>query len=39
MIDADYLLARLIDLVKTPSPVGMTERAVALVDTAVAEMP
>lgn len=32
MIDQDYLLDRLLTLVKTPSPVGMTERAVALVD-------
>jgi peptidase M42 family hydrolase len=32
MIDPDYLLDRLLALVKTPSPVGMTERAVALVD-------
>ena len=33
MIDTDYLLDRLLQLVKTPSPVGMTDRAVALVDT------
>ena len=33
MIDTDYLLDRLLQLVKTPSPVGMTERVVALVDT------
>ncbi|UXN68060.1 osmoprotectant NAGGN system M42 family peptidase (plasmid) [Devosia neptuniae] len=33
MINTDYLLDRLLQLVKTPSPVGMTERAVALVDT------
>ncbi len=33
MIDSDYLLDRLLHLVKTPSPVGMTDRAVALVDT------
>lgn len=32
MIDTDYLLDRLLQLVKTPSPVGMTEKAVALVD-------
>ncbi|QXC52947.1 osmoprotectant NAGGN system M42 family peptidase (plasmid) [Agrobacterium salinitolerans] len=32
MIDKDYLLDLLLHLVKTPSPVGMTERAVALVD-------
>jgi len=38
MIDADYLLARLLDLVKTPSPVGMTGRAVALVDTWLREL-
>lgn len=33
MIDQDYLLDRVLQLVKTPSPVGMTERATALVDT------
>lgn len=33
MIDQSYLLDRLLDLVKTPSPVGMTEQAVALVDS------
>ena len=38
MIDHDYLLARLLDLVKTPSPVGMTERAVALVDRWLREL-
>lgn len=38
MIDQDYLLARLLDLVKTPSPVGMTERAVALVDRWLREL-
>jgi len=32
MIDQDYLLDRLLKLVNTPSPIGMTERAVALVD-------
>ncbi len=32
MIDQDYLLDRLLQLVQTPSPVGMTGRAVALVD-------
>ena len=32
MIDQDYLLDRLLKLVNTPSPVGMTGRAVALVD-------
>lgn len=31
MIDLDYLTARLRDLLDTPSPVGMTERATALV--------
>ncbi|MDB5473937.1 MAG: osmoprotectant system family peptidase [Devosia sp.] len=38
MINHDYLLARLLDLVNTPSPVGMTERAVALVDTWLREL-
>lgn len=38
MIDQDYLLARLLDLVKTPSPVGVTEHAVALVDTWLREL-
>ncbi len=38
MIDTDYLLDRLLQLVKTPSPVGMTERAVALVDTWLREL-
>lgn len=33
MIDSDYLLDRLLQLVNTPSPVGMTDRAVALVDS------
>ncbi|MCR6672419.1 osmoprotectant NAGGN system M42 family peptidase [Devosia ginsengisoli] len=33
MIDQDYLLDRLLQLVNTPSPVGMTGRAVALVDS------
>lgn len=33
MIDSDYLLDRLLHLVNTPSPVGMTDRAVALVDS------
>ena len=32
MIDQTYLLEKLIALVSTPSPVGMTEKAVALVD-------
>lgn len=32
MIDRDYLLDRLLTLVSTPSPVGMTGRATALVD-------
>ncbi|WP_417308010.1 osmoprotectant NAGGN system M42 family peptidase [Devosia sp.] len=32
MIDRDYLLARLIELVKTPSPVGMTGRATERVE-------
>ncbi len=32
MIDLDYLHQRLLDLLLTPSPVGMTDRAVALVD-------
>ena len=32
MIDTDYLRDRLLELVRTPSPVGMTGRAVALVD-------
>ena len=31
MIDTDYLRDRLLELVRTPSPVGMTGRAVALV--------
>jgi peptidase M42 family hydrolase len=38
MIDTDYLLDRLLQLVRTPSPVGMTERAVALVDTWLREL-
>lgn len=38
MIDQDYLLDRLLRLVETPSPVGMTERAVALVDTWLREL-
>lgn len=38
MIDIDYLLDGLLQLVKTPSPVGMTERAIALVDTWLREM-
>ncbi|ODT81257.1 MAG: peptidase M42 [Pelagibacterium sp. SCN 64-44] len=38
MIDQDYLLDRLLQLVETPSPVGMTERAVALVDTWLREL-
>lgn len=38
MIDQDYLLDRLLQLVKTPSPVGMTERAVALVDSWLREL-
>ncbi|WP_224701598.1 osmoprotectant NAGGN system M42 family peptidase [Devosia aquimaris] len=38
MIDQSYLLDRLLDLVKTPSPVGMTEQAVALVDGWLREM-
>jgi peptidase M42 family hydrolase len=33
MIDTDYLLDRLLQLVRTPSPVGMTDQAVALVDS------
>lgn len=33
MIDQTYLLEKLLALVSTPSPVGMTGRAVALVDT------
>ncbi|MFD2649392.1 osmoprotectant NAGGN system M42 family peptidase [Devosia albogilva] len=32
MIDLDYLHNRLRELLRTPSPVGMTDRAVALVD-------
>ncbi|MBU1303902.1 MAG: osmoprotectant NAGGN system M42 family peptidase [Alphaproteobacteria bacterium] len=32
MIDHDYLRERLLDLLKTPSPVGMTAESVALVD-------
>lgn len=32
MIDRDYLLEKLLDLVRTPSPVGMTGAAVARVD-------
>ena len=33
MIDQDYLLDRLLQLLATPSPVGMTDGAVALVDS------
>lgn len=38
MIEEDYLLDRLLHLVRTPSPVGMTDRAVALVDTWLREL-
>jgi peptidase M42 family hydrolase len=38
MIDRTYLLDRLLELVNTPSPVGMTRRAVALVDTRLREL-
>ncbi|QDZ12809.1 osmoprotectant NAGGN system M42 family peptidase [Devosia ginsengisoli] len=38
MIDQDYLLGRLLDLVNTPSPVGMTGRAVSLVESWLREL-
>ena len=38
MIDQDYLLDRLLQLVNTPSPVGMTGRAVALVEAWLREL-
>src|SRR5690554_2013219 len=38
MIDQDYLLDRLLQLLTTPSPVGMTDGAVALVDTWLREL-
>jgi peptidase M42 family hydrolase len=38
MIDQDYLLDRLLQLLAKPSPVGMTDGAVALVDTWLREL-